>query len=265
MRMQLQATNSELYSASKRLLEERQPVEGFSNDITGASHRADQRREARWVDLFAQTADVHVDQVGTRVEVIAPDFLEDHHSRQNLPGIAHQEFQQLVFGGQQAQGLIGAAGFAADQVQFQIGHAQGGFEFLDRAFAPQQHFDARRHFIRGERFGEVVITAGTQATHTFVHIGEGADHQDRRRDADGAQGGDDGQAIEFRQHAVEGDQVVIAAHGADQAFAAVVYPIYIQSMATQLGDNLAGRYGVILDGQNSGHGITFTLEDRNRR
>jgi hypothetical protein len=38
---------------------------------------------------------------------------------------------------------------------------------------------------------------------------------------------------------------------------AVVYPIYIQSMATQLGDDLAGRYGVILDSQNTGHGITW--------
>src|SRR5471032_716925 len=108
MRMQLQATNSELYSASKRLLEERQPLEGFSNDITGTSYRADQRREARRVDFFAQATDVHVDQVGARVEVITPDFFEDHHSREDLPGIAHQEFEQLVFGGQQAQRLIGA-------------------------------------------------------------------------------------------------------------------------------------------------------------
>src|SRR5450830_1009540 len=132
MRMQLQATNSELYSASKRLLEERQPLEGFSNDITGTSYRADQRCEARRIDLLAQAPDVDIDQ-----------------------------------------------------------------------------------------------------------------------------GGDGGQAVEFRQHTVEGDQIVITTHGADQAFATVVHPIYIQSMATQLGDDLAGRYGVILDGQNTGHRITW--------
>ena len=145
----------------------------------------------------------------------------------------------------------------ADQVQFQVSHAQRGFELLDRAFAPQQHFYARRHFIGGEGFGEVVITAGTQAAYALVHVGEGADHQDRRGYADGAQGGNDGQAIEFREHAVEGDQVVVATHGTDQAFAAVVYPIYVQSMATQLGDDLACCYGVILDGQNTGHRITW--------
>jgi len=77
--------------------------------------------------------------------------------------------------------LIGAAGFAADQVQFQVGHAQGGFEFLDRTFTPQQHFDTGGHFIRGERLGQVIVAAGTQATHALVDIGEGADHQDRRR------------------------------------------------------------------------------------
>ncbi len=59
------------------------------------------------------------------------------------------------------------------------------------------------------------------------------------------------------QHTVEGDQIVITTHGADQAFAAVVHPINVQSMATQLGDDLAGRYGVILDGQNAGHRITW--------
>lgn len=78
-------------------------------------------------------------------------------------------------------------------------------------------------------------------------------HQDRCGYADGAQGGDDGQAIQFREHAVEGDQVVITADGTDQAFAAIVYPVYVQSMATQLCNDLAGRYGVVLDGQNAGH------------
>ena len=116
---------------SRHSLMQRQPLEGFSNDIPGTSYRADQRREARWIDLFAQTADVHVDQVGAGVEVITPDFLEDHHAREDLPGVTHQEFQQLVFGGQQAQRLLGAAGFAADQVEFEVGveaFAQAGVE-----------------------------------------------------------------------------------------------------------------------------------------
>ena len=122
--MQLQATNRKLYSASSRLLEERQPLEGFGNDITRASNSANQRHLARRIDFFAQATDVHIDQVGARVEVIAPDFLENHHPREDLPGVAHQEFQQLVLGGQQAQLLLAAAGFAGNQVEFEVRDAQ---------------------------------------------------------------------------------------------------------------------------------------------
>ena len=52
--MQLQATNRKLYSASSRLLEERQPLEGFGNDITRASNSANQRHLARRIDFFAK-------------------------------------------------------------------------------------------------------------------------------------------------------------------------------------------------------------------
>ncbi len=46
MRMLLQATNRKLYSASRRLVEELQPLDGFSNGIAGAPYRTDQRRLA---------------------------------------------------------------------------------------------------------------------------------------------------------------------------------------------------------------------------
>jgi hypothetical protein len=87
--MQLQVTNNELYSASKRLLEERQPLEGFSNDIAGASYGTYQWCETWWVDFFAQATNVHIYQIGARVEVIAPNLLENHHARQDLSGVAH--------------------------------------------------------------------------------------------------------------------------------------------------------------------------------
>ncbi|MCY1432408.1 hypothetical protein D9M71_484060 [compost metagenome] len=114
---------------------------------------------------------MHIDQVGAGVEVVAPDLFENHHARQHLAGIAHQEFKQLVLGGQQVEGLFAPARLVADQVQLQVGDFQRGVLYRAGAFAPQQHFHPRGHFVGGEGFGQVVVTTGAQSAHALVHIG----------------------------------------------------------------------------------------------
>ncbi|MNH04589.1 hypothetical protein D3C79_638890 [compost metagenome] len=195
---------------------------------------------------------MHVDQVGARVEVIAPDLLENHHPRDHLAAVAHQVLQQLVLGGQQVEGVVTAARFVADQVQLQIGNLQAG---LGRGYAvtTQQYLDSRGHFVGGERLGQVVVSAGTQAAHPLIDVGEGADHQDRRSDLEVAQGGDDGQAVDLGQHAVQGDQVVAARNGFGQAFTAIVGPIHFQAVAGKFGDDFLAGDGVVFDGQYARH------------
>ena len=254
--MQLQATNKKLYSASSRLLEERQPVEGVGNDITRASNGTNQGHQARRIDFLAQTTNVHVDEVGARVKVIAPDFFENHHAREDLPGIAHQKFQQLVLGGQQAQLLLGAAGFAGDQVELKVSDPQRCFVLVDRAFAAQQDFNPGGHFVAGKGFGQVVIAAGAQAAYPLVHVGEGADHQNRCADPNSAQRGYNRQAVQLGEHAVQGNQVIVATHGANQALTAIGDPVNFQPVATQFSHDLFRRYGIIFDGQNARHTVT---------
>src|SRR3546814_19635885 len=116
IRIALQITNSELYSASRRLLEERQPLAGFSNDIAGTSYRANQRFQARRVYFFAQAADMDVAQISSGVKVITPDLFENHHARQDLAAVPHHKLQTLEFAGQQARPSPVEPGFAADQV-----------------------------------------------------------------------------------------------------------------------------------------------------
>ncbi|MNP25055.1 hypothetical protein D3C76_1178480 [compost metagenome] len=170
-----------------------------------------------------------------------------------MPGVAHQEFQQFVFGGQQGEQLAVTAGLVADQVQLQVCHPQRGGLGGHGVLPAQQDFDPGGHFIGGEGFGQVIVTAGTQAAHALVDVGEGADHQDRRGHAHGAQRGDDRQAVEFGQHAVEGDQVIVAADRTLQALSAIVDPIDVEPVAAQFGDNFPCGHGVVFDGQDAGH------------
>jgi hypothetical protein len=49
------------------------------------------------VYLAAQAADLHVDDVGLRIEVAVPDGLEQHGARDHLPLVAHQVGEQAQF------------------------------------------------------------------------------------------------------------------------------------------------------------------------
>ncbi len=66
---------------------------------------------------------MHVNQVGSRVEVVAPDGFEEHGSCDGLPGMTHHEFEHAKFGGQQFDVLPIASDLARDQVEFKRSHA----------------------------------------------------------------------------------------------------------------------------------------------
>src|SRR5690606_29530527 len=63
--------------------------------VARAADGMQQRALEAAVDLRAQPADVHVDHVGLRVEVVVPDALEQHRARDHLTRMAHQELEQL--------------------------------------------------------------------------------------------------------------------------------------------------------------------------
>src|SRR5215472_6533452 len=48
----------------------------------------------RQIDLSPEPADVNIDQVGARIEVIVPDLLEEHCARHHLPVVTHQLLEQ---------------------------------------------------------------------------------------------------------------------------------------------------------------------------
>src|SRR6201985_541932 len=106
------------YRASSRKVEVRQRRK-TAKDITRAAHGLELGFRADRVDLAPQPADMDIDQVGARVEVIAPDRFEDHRARQGLAGVLHHELEHLEFGRQQRERLAVARRRAADEIEFE--------------------------------------------------------------------------------------------------------------------------------------------------
>ena len=65
-----------------------------TDHVSRAADGVDQRVLEALVDLGAQAADMHVDDIGLRVEMIVPDVLQQHGARHHLAGVLHQIFEQ---------------------------------------------------------------------------------------------------------------------------------------------------------------------------
>src|SRR5579885_3521555 len=90
---------------------------GFSTQaVPGAAYGAQQGGIETGVYLLPQPADVHVDDVGLRIEVVAPDALQQHGARDHLAGVAQQVFQQLELARLQIDGLALAGDGAGDEI-----------------------------------------------------------------------------------------------------------------------------------------------------
>src|SRR4051794_29332218 len=60
-----------------------------SDDITHAPHRVQQLFLEAAIDLLAEAADEHVDDIGLRIEAVVPHVRQDHRLRDDLPGVPH--------------------------------------------------------------------------------------------------------------------------------------------------------------------------------
>src|SRR6516164_9157301 len=77
-----------------------------------AAHRLDQRQREIAVDLVAQATDLHVDDVGLRVEVVVPHRFEQHAARDDLALVAYEIFEQAEFARLQHERATVAEGLA---------------------------------------------------------------------------------------------------------------------------------------------------------
>src|SRR5215510_16418205 len=114
-------TNSAEYHSARRSPKTRARngwrIGSGSEDITDAADGVQQLLRERFVDLVAQSAHQHVDDVGLRIEAVVPDVRQDHRLRDDAAGVAHQVFEQREFARAEIDRFAIACDLARKQVE----------------------------------------------------------------------------------------------------------------------------------------------------
>ena len=103
--------------------------------VADRAQRVDRRRAAGQLELAPQVADVDLDDVRARVEVVAPHGAEDLLARERLVGMAQEVGEQVELARGQAQLDAVARDLAAEQVELDPGGRQRRRVALDAACA----------------------------------------------------------------------------------------------------------------------------------
>src|SRR3546814_21129070 len=105
----------------------------------------DQRPAKAAVDLLPQTADMLVDDVGLRIEMIVPDMFEQHRARHHPPFVAREIGEDAKFARGEVDRLAAAPHRLTEQIDLEIADAQPGLRDY-RGAAPAQPVDPPPQF-----------------------------------------------------------------------------------------------------------------------
>ena len=181
--------------------------------------------------------------------MVLPDLFEQHRARDKPALRAHQEFEQPEFARLKVDRLSAAAHGAGDEIHFEIAGLEQGLRSSQGRTAGERG-EARHQFLEGEGLDEIVVAARLESVDPIVDAGEVGEKEHRRRDAVPAHQRDDAEAVQFRQHAVEHDDVEAVGACALIAFATVARDRRLMSSRTEARRDELGGSLVVLDHQN---------------
>src|SRR5579884_4017941 len=144
------ALNARKASASLKAVVRKILPSAVTNHVSRAADRVEQRRIEVFIDLGAQSRDMHVDHIGLRIEVIVPNALEQHGPGDDLAGVLHQIFEQTKLARLQRDFDAAAGDLVRQAIELEIGNAIDRLLACPFRPAPRQRVDA------GEQFGEGV-------------------------------------------------------------------------------------------------------------
>jgi hypothetical protein len=106
--------------------------------------------------------------IGTRIEVKAPNLFEKHPARNKPTVAAQQDFELVKF----------PLYRAFDEVNFKVARSEPGGRATEGR-TPRQRIEARQQLLEGERFDEIIVAARATAIDTVVNSGHIRKEQDR--------------------------------------------------------------------------------------
>ena len=81
----------------------------------------------RSVDFTTESPHVNVHEIGLGREVVIPNFLKEHFSRQHLAFASHHIFEQTEFAGPEIDRTLAASDGACQKIELQWTDAQDAF------------------------------------------------------------------------------------------------------------------------------------------
>src|SRR5579863_4624825 len=178
------------------------------------------------VNLVAQVVNVNIHNIRERLQVVAPDCVNDLRAREHTPWMAHQVFQQGKLLGCQLDDTTVPARFVPHQVEYQITHRKLR-GFIKTTIAPaQQGVDARQQFLHGERLGQVVIGPHIETRHTVLYRSTRGEHQHGCHNVFGTQLAAHLEPVNTRQHQIKYYRVIGVGEGQVKPRVPVVRQVY---------------------------------------
>src|SRR5438552_17113582 len=136
-------------------------------DVSLAPPRMEERPLETHIDFGTQPPDIHIDDVRERIEVLIPHVLRDLFPANDAILVEHQEFEQRVLLGGEADGFTRPRDRMIGGVERQIANPDQLRADLGRA--PRESTQSREKFLEVEGFGEVVVGAAVETFHPIIH------------------------------------------------------------------------------------------------
>ena len=223
-------------------------VARLAQAVANAPNRLDEARLAFRFQLLAQPLDMNVDDVGFGEEAVAPDGVVDAIAREDLARVAHEIFEELVFGQRQVDWTFAAHHLVRRGVQAQVGEDERFLMLVSGA--AQQRADAGQQLVERERLDEVVVGTGVEAGDAIGDAVAGGQQQDRQARLGRAQTAADLQSVDTGQHDINDDEIGQLAEGFVERLFAGFGEIDLVAGEDQAASHHGENLGVVVDDEH---------------
>ena len=206
-------------------------------------------------EFLPQALDVGVERAGEHgVGLVPPDFAEQFVAALRLAFRLDEQAQQFEFGGGEVDRLACEIQFQRVAFEVEASLAQGrvGDDFFA---ALDQRLDAEGEFLRGERFGDIIVSAEFKAGDFVVEFPARGQHDDRDLAGPGVgpQVLEDAKSVAAGQHQIEHDEVRLVFLGELNRRDAVARRKHLESLPLKVERDQIYNVRFVINNENRMH------------